>query len=195
MQENGEGILVLHEDEPTAVEDMLRWIYTSEYPSAGKDSVGGCDSRSRTWEDHLNAMIVADKYGLPTLEKVAFDHCKAEVASQDKLAKEAGRATSDELIRSLIQRSWEYADNERRFNKLLASLPEISGARFTDLFEEAFFREWIDTNPDVAKPLIEKWFVSLMRKKSFRDKISQDPELSLQQLDRLLQEQYKSYPY
>lgn len=148
---------------------MLRYIYTSEYPSSHQGDA--------TWETHLDVMIAADKYSLSRLEALAYEKCEWLIRNAPQ---------TDSVLFRLVERSWEYADRERRLSKLIASLPAVSGERFPEFFEHTALRQWIDANPDVIRPVIEKHFQSLMKLRSFREKISSDGEMALQQLDRLL---------
>lgn len=169
-QESNDGVLELQEDDPLAVEQMLRYVYTSQY------TYEPMMRDATTWETHFNVMIVADKYGLPNLEELAYKKCEEHITRLQM---------TDKMLFRLVERSWEYGDRQSRFSKLIASLSAVSGSRFPELFNNSQFRPWIDAHPVVISPLIGKHFATLMRYQSFRNKISNDPAMALEHLDRL----------
>ncbi|KAK3699715.1 hypothetical protein LTR37_016320 [Vermiconidia calcicola] len=69
----------LHDDDPDAVEAMLRYIYSFEYA----DTTG----ERASWTAvalHLNVYAVAKKYQMPTLSTKALKSAHGEVAAIDK---------------------------------------------------------------------------------------------------------------
>lgn len=76
LKESTQDVYELQEDDPLAVEEMLRFLYASEYPA---DTKLAARRDIPAWEKHLGVMIVADKYGISELEDAAFECCESHL--------------------------------------------------------------------------------------------------------------------
>lgn len=118
--------MVLHGDDPDALETMLRYIYTSNYPLI----------RPRLWKRHLDIAIVADKYGLDLLKNESLgkldqvrrfvDHCgNRDIASTLDFIVHVGNWLPGEservgkLIEKHCTRDFESFFMEKRFRAML----------------------------------------------------------------------------
>ena len=151
-------------------------MYAYGYPS----NLVQTQEDEEPWERHLNVMIVADKYGLPKLEKMAFVHLKSCLRAQ---------AQGPALLQA-IKRSREYSDHLRFLKELLVQLCQ---SRFVELFEDSDFRAWydaLDTSSQDHLVLIN--FVQLVGVAEFRARLEADGGAALRHIDRLVESSGKS---
>lgn len=172
-QESTQDTYELHDDDPVAVDAMLCYIYAVEYP--GGDLF--FKSKSALWERHLNVAIVADKYGLPQLERRALERCLDRIIGDNW--------SGDVDLLYVIERSMDYPD---RTGKLTETIVELVDKPFMKLFKDARFRDWVDDHAAKTKVLVAKHFAELMKLKIFRAKLEADGALAVKHLDRVLEE-------
>lgn len=166
-------MLILHEDDPLAVEAMLTWIYTAKYPEHLFVETDGVP----LWKAHLNVMIVADKYDLPALEDLAL------VKWQNSLGK--SRLGVVPLVLQIVARSGDYADRSRRLTSHVAALCD---PHFVTLNKHDSFVRWLDQHPGSSKRLVSKHFKELLSVNKFRDRLRDDGTLALEHIDRIMTE-------
>ncbi|KAK3714301.1 hypothetical protein LTR37_007887 [Vermiconidia calcicola] len=104
----------LHDDDPDAVEAMLRYIYSFEYAdNAGKPALG-------TAAFHLNVYVVAKKYQMPTLGTKALKSVHGEIATFDKTGNPS--TTRGFEILQLIMALKTYKEHDESFEKVAKKL-------------------------------------------------------------------------
>lgn len=177
LKESTQDVYELQEDDPLAVEETLRFLYTSEYPA---DTKLAARRDIPAWEKHLGVMIVADKYGISELEDAAFAFCK------DHLKKLHEDERLD--LRQVIDRSGGYPDMSGKFNGLIASMADTDGDTFMIFYGDTGFRQWLDHHSPKTDWLIEKHFNALLSLPTFREKLGRDGFTALCHLDRMKNE-------
>ena len=72
MKEKNQAIVELHDDDPEALEAVLRWLYTETYQEGLE--------KTRDWQFHLSVAETADKYLCNALEALASGNLRTIVA-------------------------------------------------------------------------------------------------------------------
>lgn len=110
-------------DDPDAIEAMLRYLYTLDYvPNASQDARGN----QPTWNDHLNVVIIADKYGFVELKYEALTHLKDCVAQMKN---------ADDIHSLMIRHDWDPDMDE----ELCKAIDKAVDDNFPALFDLAEF--------------------------------------------------------
>lgn len=162
----------LDEDDEQALEDMLRWLYSYEYfPTFDFEIIKNFDDNE--WERHLEALIVADKYGVPSMEEHAMDVCEAVFATFG----------NDIDLLKLVERALRYPDRQC---KLAGSIAWLSGSRFLKVFKDTNYRLWLEKHPSIKEKLIDENFSELIKTTELRAYLRTDSDTALRHIDRLM---------
>ena len=132
-------MIELKEDDPIAVETLLRYIYNFTYPeiqkSLGRFSV----------DTHLSVMMTAKKYLLPKLETEAINGTKAAVTDIECNCMRQGSVTG---VLEVIELLASYKDHSDKFEHVIAALTQTHLAK---LFLLPKFRASMETHEGLQR--------------------------------------------
>lgn len=179
FQEAKEGVLQLHDDDPDALESMLRYIYTSKYPEVP----------SNEWEKHLGLAVIADKYCLQLLKESALEKLEGVKPFYENVRSAPYKPT---LIR--FEPSLEFV--VRVGNALLNGSDQFEkivnkhcGHDFQAFFKKQKFRKMLDRHTEVRDWLYVEHIQSLAALPEFKALIQSNDQLAA----KYLQEVVKTY--
>lgn len=134
--ESGATEMPLHDDDPEAVEGMIRFIYGIDYRDA---------ATSPGFDYFLRIFAVADKYDVPGLVKMVTEDVRSE------LEREALREPSSfsQLVRSI------YAETPTHRGELRSIAKETCSKNFAALMKVEHFKETLRHVPDLSVQLLE----------------------------------------
>ena len=174
MQDGRKEIVRLDGDKEQVLDDMLRWLYSYEYfPNFDIEVIKNLDPNG--WERHIDAAIIADKYGIPSMEKYAMEVCDVCLATF------IGGPDID--LSKLLKRVLEYPD---RKGKLASMIADYCPESFPEVFRIEGFRVWLAKHPKIKKDLIDRNFSELIKIEEFREYLSADSDTALRDIDRLM---------
>lgn len=157
----------LHGDDEQAVEDMLRWVYSHEDFDTEFIKHSGAGFLSRMME----GAIIADKYGIPSMEKYNVEQCQTILLA-------CGEVDAVEFAEQAVR----YPDSH---GLLAESLPEFFGGCFVNLFKNEHVRALLAKHADIRAQLIEENFDELATTDEFRDLVRKDHDLARTWADAL----------
>ena len=157
-QESKEGVLELHDDDPQALERMLRYLYRAKYP---KGSAG------HEWEPHMNLVVVADKYAVAQLKTTAFDRVKKIVKSTPKTTLDVPR-----LLGMLSQYNIGTSD-------FYGSLEQAIFVQFREIWSDEAVQQYLDGKAALRDELFGNIFQDILDQPEFEDMIKGDGEMAL----------------
>lgn len=122
----------LSEDDPQAVQCMLRFLYTADYDGSDLEPVDGLSDTAKQCRLHIATYAIGAKYGLTSLQKKASEHFWrwSENLLEDSYFADAVRAiyatTSDSFrdlrgqVVELVKERRDYLESNPAFSELLA---------------------------------------------------------------------------
>lgn len=150
----------LHGDDATALDRMLRYIYTSVYPiPAGTPG----------WQQHLELAIVADKYGLLFLKDMALERL-------ENTHLVSGTA---EALNFIVRVGSEFPGKTERIERLVE---KHCDARFKECFQDSRFRDMLKSNGEFRDRLCLKHVGELIDLPEFEAMLEDERKLAVKLL-------------
>ena len=145
--ESQQAVIELKDDDPDALEAVLRYIYTSKYVKRGY--------KSDDWRFHLSVSEVADKYLVKTLAEQAFDKFGLVVSNLTDIERVA------EMVKVLPTINY-------RSTELLAIVQQLQDKHFVDLLKQPEYRAMLAADSTLMLSHIERLAIAHgMVKKDF----------------------------
>ena len=166
MQESKQGVFELQEDNPDALETMLRYIYKGVYETP----------HSTEWEADFEVAIVADKYGIDQLKARA---CSCLKVHANVLAAVLHTHTIDLITKfcGMLARSADYPETDGKFK---AFMEQLSDDHCTTLIDYPDFRKYLEENPEMKLNLYKNHLVALSQKPEFKTMLKEDGQFAVE---------------
>ena len=160
VQEAKQGVVSLPDDDSHAVEGVLAFTYTLEYPDWVHNELPnpGCRNELSTghkskipatqWETHLGLFVVADKYQIKVLKKMA------KIKLQTAMMDEWMVGNFSELLGELWQMQQSGVED------LKEQALSIVCANSEQLEQKPGFQELIETNSAFSKDFVHRMIVA-----------------------------------
>lgn len=166
VQESKRNVIELHDDDPTALETTIRWLYTGNLHS---------DNPNLTWQPSIEVLITADKYSLTDLSLQVLTHLEL---------RDCFTFVSPSHLQHAVSRAADFSDTGGRMQKILF---DICDKHFRECFDDAAFRDWLETMPWLRDRLYKRHIAWLARHTAFRAKLRKGGEFALDVVDCLLE--------
>jgi hypothetical protein len=136
--ESTSDVVELKEDDPWAVDAMLRHIYGFEYKSTTKPS----EQEMSLCEFHVNVAVTAKKYGIEKLQTIAMAAAEGVTSAwRTNEAIPSKEADDREVVFSTIQMLARYEDHLEAIQALGKKLVD---RHMVSLYQSEDFRSWLE---------------------------------------------------
>lgn len=161
---------------------MLRWFYGFQY-HGDHDYVR--DSCGTGYSDHLDVAIVAEEYGVKSLEREAGQMCDSFLQAVYNSWSTGTRTSAENFTTfdwpKFLKHALTYSD---QYGLLEDAIADMSGTCIAHLFELDAFRTLRARYPDLKLSLFDHYFEELMHSQKFRHYLETDGYMRLWQQKR-----------